>query len=177
MCASISTNFIVRDDPYASITGSVPGLARPTATDSTIVGDYGQAIQKCGPDLNTALQELLPMFGPETGIDNPNVNATDPQFLTWARLQSTYQLAELRCEDWKGAVIKDEALEQTSSGSTDSTAASSVPTTQAISSDDASVSSSAAPRTTEQSLPSVTGPSPSSTLRSLGPLADPVDLC
>ncbi|KAJ7496675.1 hypothetical protein FB451DRAFT_1162810 [Mycena latifolia] len=105
MCTSTPARNFVHDDPYASITGSLTGEPHPTSTASAVVNAYGQAVQMCGPNIDAALKQLLPMYGPAIGFDASNITVTDQGFLSWAHEQPTFNTADLQCQDTENALF------------------------------------------------------------------------
>ncbi|KAJ7757260.1 hypothetical protein DFH07DRAFT_461321 [Mycena maculata] len=156
-CTRTLAKNLPRDDPYASITTTITGLPVPTSTASNIVTDYENAVQACGPDIDAALQKLLPEFGPATG-STQNVTVTDPTFLSWATTQPTYETASLSCQSAQNALFADEASDGGSSSASASPTASSAsagPPSSAGSGSAVSSTASSTPTSATSSSPSV----------------------
>ncbi|KAJ6590111.1 hypothetical protein DFH09DRAFT_1074577 [Mycena vulgaris] len=106
---STPTKVRARDDPYASITETNLGFPRPTSTNSTIVNAYGNAVQKCGPDVDASLNGALAEYQAAAGIDAPNLNITDEGFRIWANTNwAPLMTANVRCEDARDAMFAAE---------------------------------------------------------------------
>ncbi|KAJ6469678.1 hypothetical protein DFH09DRAFT_1111118 [Mycena vulgaris] len=144
-CSLLQLSLLVFQPPQAQrqkITGTIPGFPRPTSTNSTIVNAYGNAVQKCGADVDAALQGALSPYQDAVGIDDPNLNITDAGFLQWAHLNWTpFITASVECQNAENAV--DAVVDEDPKSSTPTGA----------------VSSTAAPGTTEPSPASATAPS------------------
>ncbi|KAJ7133756.1 hypothetical protein C8R43DRAFT_1110473 [Mycena crocata] len=97
-CTATPAKIIARDDPYASVTTTIPGLARPTSTASAVVKAYATVAKACGPDVDAAFQAVFPNYWVVAGFSGPDsVNITDPGFRSWANTQPLVSTANADC--------------------------------------------------------------------------------
>ncbi|KAJ7935309.1 hypothetical protein B0H13DRAFT_1854533 [Mycena leptocephala] len=123
---SSPANKVARSDPYASITTSIAGLPHPTSTASAVVAAYEQAVENCGADVDSALQQLIPDYYSENDIpptENVNISnpgelvaSYDPGFVQWASTQPLYDNAGRVCQ--QAEISLDDAIQSNGASAT-----------------------------------------------------------